>query len=229
MWICRSARQRGHPSLLNRVWQQVLQDALPSSGSSLSVWGRPLSTIEKRRRRMYKTSSPLWLPAVLLDLKSISTGSSVGQLLPAVSPIAAAVAVTPVSAAAVAITPVAAISTAATAATAAAVAATAWAARGALLLEAVAAIDGPVFTWNKRDRCCFAAGGADRLVLLTTRTCAGKRVATAGFATFRAAAGGVGQALAGKKLLFAGSKCEFLTAVTAGKDAVLVALIGRHR
>ena len=132
-----------------------------------------------------------------------------------------------------AIASVAATTATTTAAAVAAAAITAAAGRAseALLLETITAIDRAIFARKKWNRRLFSAGGADGFVLLaasTTRALIGGLAVTAGLAALWTTAGGVCQAFACKKLLLAGSKREILATITAGEDAVLVALVGRH-
>ena len=103
-------------------------------------------------------------------------------------------------------------------------------ARGAMGLEAVAAIDGTVFTRDERYGGWIATRCADGIILLATWCTrhAGLLTTTAGSAAAWAPAGGVRQSFAGVKFLFTSAKREIISAIAAGKDTVPVALIGHH-
>jgi hypothetical protein len=69
-------------------------------------------------------------------------------------------------------------------------------------------------------------------MLLAARTWAGgtaaATAAAARFTTLRATARGVCQTFRSIEFLLAGSKCEILATVAAGKDTVLISLVGGH-
>jgi hypothetical protein len=154
---------------------------------------------------------------------------SVGAL-PAIAVPTAATITTVAVATTTATAPTTASAAVATAAAIAIAIATACGAGRPLLLEAVATIHGAVFAWDKRNRRRVATVCANRFMLLAAWTLVGRSTSaiTTYFAAFRAAAGSVRQAFRCKKFLLTGSKGKILATITAGKDTVLVSLVGSH-
>jgi hypothetical protein len=162
-------------------------------------------------------------------LAAISHDSASSLILPAIPVV---ISVTPISTA-----PTTATTTSTTAAAAATTIATTAATttrstRGTLFLEAITAIDRAIFAWDKRNRRSVTAGSANSFVLFAAPAAwalvRGGGATAPRLAALRAAARGIGQPLGRKKLLLTCCKGKLLATIAAGKDTVLVSLIGHH-
>src|SRR2546429_7984707 len=103
--------------------------------------------------------------------------------------------------------------------------------RRTLGLETITAIDGAIFTRNKRNSRLATTRCTRSFVLLARLTRSTRGIlqsASASGTAGWAATGLVGQSFAGVEILFTSGKCKFITTISAYKDAVPVALIKHH-